>query len=267
MKYVFPLVLLLGVGVSWLHRAGAPVPQPVATAPVRPLAADGTYYVMSYFATVAQRGVIGWTPGQEVYADRQTAAGVGSVAITDGAHHAVVPQVLLTRDVQTGEALRRADQASQDQIQLVNAAILKEGRAYELATYKETARNIERANALQMACSTIGAFNNRLNMPAYSAYGGGYGYYNTGYANNAAYAPAGSSGYASAGAPANVNPPYGGEVPPAAAAAVPADLAAASAKVMNNLEARGRNLDIPPSVVNRLSDDVSHKDLVQYLQQ
>ena len=265
MKYVLVLALLLGAGLSWLHRSSAPVQQAVA-APARPLAPDGTYYVMSYFATVAQRGIIGWTPGQEVHADRQTAAGVGSVAITDGAHRAVVPQALLTRDVQTGEALRRADQASQDQIQMVNATILKEGRAYELATYKEAARNIERANAVQMASSTIGAFNNRLNMPAYSAYGGSYGgYYNASYSTlpNSSVA----SGDFSSGASTNANLPAAGEGS-AVMAAAPADaMGTIPARASSDLEARARNLAIPPSVINQLSNDVSHRDLAQYLQQ
>ena len=171
MRRLVLLVLALLAGLGWsYHRASPKAPEAAA----RVMAPDGTYYVLSYFATLTPNGLSGWTPGQQVTEDRRAAAKKGSVVITDGTKSAVVPRTVLTQDVEIAKTLRLADEATQEQTQLVSAAALAAEKARELAAAIAAAGRIEHLNSLQLASSTIGAFRSRLSLPAYAASGGTY---------------------------------------------------------------------------------------------
>ena len=253
-KLIYPVLLVAG-GLCWSHfsesaPATAATQPPLAEpAPAQVMAPPGTYYVLSYFATVTDHGAIGWTPGQEVSATRQIADDPAALVVTDGRYSATVPRVLLTRDVETAADLRRADQASQEVLHKVSAVLVEADRASQVVAAVATARRIEDFNASLVAASTIGAFQSRLSFPAARVGAGAYdgGYRVDGSFLSPAAWPAGNDAGETRLAPAAGTPVSDG------------DLAAAVAAARDEA-GRERNSSIPPGLISRFANDAFHLD-------
>lgn len=256
MKKLIAGALLLGIGFCLPHRTSVTA-LPAPRGPVHHLASRDTYYLLSYFSSRAPNGWIGWTPGAEVHRTKGIKTADGSVAISDGKHSAIVPAALLTRDIETADALRLADQAMQDQAEFAVAAIRAESRAREIAEQVALASNIEHANAMQIAASTIGTFNSRLGASAYPASGGSSV---SGYNSYYAYHPVGDDGVAGTRVPAAAVVSTATGVTPTA----PDE--AATAALTERLYSNGAKLGIPEGTLRQMALDVSHSDIVRAYQ-
>jgi hypothetical protein len=141
------------------------------------MASAGTFFLVSYYSTVMPKGLIGWTPGQEVHLDPTNKAADGFVAVTDGTYHVAIHRSMLTQNIDQANALLAADTSAQAQADAVTASVRAQGNAQQTAANMVTAAHVEQHNAQQVASSMIGTYNSRLRSGAYPATGGGYGYY------------------------------------------------------------------------------------------
>lgn len=172
MKAFFSLVIISAVAVAWYLT-------PQAT-PKRRLAPAGTYFLREYYRIETTGGITGWVPGQELHQDLRASTAEGGKTVTDGIYMELVPDSMLTQDMDEAAAIRLADQGKQDQEQAVAATLSAQNAAHTQAIQINSANNIALADARQTAGSAFFASGSRLGNTTQVGGGAGYPVY-TGY--------------------------------------------------------------------------------------
>ena len=155
MKGLALILIIAGIAAAWYylpanhHRAGT-----------------GTYFLNQYISFATPHGMTGWAPGQEVHEVLKAPYVQGNKTVSDGTFSAVIPETVLTQDIEDAEALRSADSDSQAQAKSNLAAAKAHAAKQTFTAQLASAQDITRLNAQQVAASTVGAFHSRLNEPA-----------------------------------------------------------------------------------------------------
>ncbi len=176
MKKMFLVFLVVGGAGGWYYSANYR-----EHPPEHHLAAGGAYFLLKYFSITTAKGVVGWTPGQEVHASAGALSGGGKIAVTDGKYVVLLPESLLTRDIEDAEVLRNTDDSRQDQARGNVAFAQAENERAQLPGKIAASKEMDDINSQAAASSVIGTYNTRLHDPAQPAGYGGYfgsgGYY------------------------------------------------------------------------------------------
>ncbi len=171
MKGILAVIILAAITAAWYYLP-----------PSHHQADTGIYFVRDYISFKTATGVIGWAPGQETREDLRAPFVEGSKTVTDGKFTAVIPEAVLTQDVEDAEALRVADTTEQSQAKGDLAALKTRIAKQALTAQVASAQDMVGANAIQVAASTIGMYNTALNAPPRWVGGSNYwydgGYYN-----------------------------------------------------------------------------------------
>lgn len=120
----------------------------------RHLAPHGTFYLLSYVAAKTDKGVDGFTPGQEVHLVEVHRA-THTLVVTDGHAQVEIPPSKLTNDMDIAEMVRRDDQASQAQIAAYMQAEEAAYNKHERDAAEATAKDLERRKEQQTADARI----------------------------------------------------------------------------------------------------------------
>ena len=102
MKALFSILVFAALFAAWHYLPAS-----------RRQAGMGTYFLRQYVSFNSGNGMVGWTPGQEIHEVFKAPYVDGSKTVTDGKITAVVPEAILTCDVEDAEAMRLADSATQ----------------------------------------------------------------------------------------------------------------------------------------------------------
>ncbi len=169
MKGVFVILILAAIAAAWFYLPAS-----------HHRAATGTYFVRGCLSFTTPSGVVTWSAGQEIREDLKALRVEGSKTVTDGKFTAVLPEAVLTQDIEDAQALRLADGAGQTQAD-ADLASLKTRIVKQPSTAPATAaQDRNAANAQQVAASTVGADftapNDFARAAGYNGYAGGYGY-------------------------------------------------------------------------------------------
>ena len=155
MKSLFIILIIAAVAAAWHYLPAS-----------HHRAATGIYFLRQYISFNTSDGVTGWPPGQEIHEVLKAPFVAGSRTVSDGKLIAIVPEAMLSQDIEDAEAMRLADNDSQAQARSDVAALKAHAYTQERTAQIVSAQNINRANAVQVAASTVGAYNTRLNDPA-----------------------------------------------------------------------------------------------------
>ena len=172
----------------------------------RHLAPRGTFYLLSYVSVKTDKGVEGFTPGQEVKfvsADREKQ----TLVVGNGRAEIEVPVGKLTNDLDMAEMAKNNDEANQAKLATYAQQQLAAYRKYERETAEATAKDLEerkkqQAEQVQQIQQAQSAQQDSSAAQVYSSNNGG-GYYNDGgYGYGSPY-----SYFVNNGAPINAQQP------------------------------------------------------------
>ncbi len=120
-------------------------------------AATGTYFIRDYISFTTPSGVIVWAPGQKLREDLNAPLVEGGKTLTDGKFATVIPEAVLTQDIEDAEAFRLADTTGQSQtrsdLDALKTRLAKDASPAQVAS----AQAVVPANAVSAAATTGGS--------------------------------------------------------------------------------------------------------------